>query len=169
LIRLPTYRYKGQGFETEFAARWQAFFDHLEIPCAYRLVTVPITKGGYIPDFYLPETNGGLFVEVKARPFSPTELLVRKELADYTGNNVLLMQEGFFGTYQQQGNYSRFVMGSRAKVRQNFSLFENLGDLFDNSRFRFLPNRNNNPIWSASSNAIKAAFETAKNVEFPAE
>ena len=61
-------KYKGYRFRSRLEARWAIFFDKLSIDWEYEFEGYTLAAGdGYLPDFYLPTFNGGLFCEVKPR------------------------------------------------------------------------------------------------------
>lgn len=58
--------YKGYKFRSRLEARWAVYFDFLNIHWLYEDEGFVLSDGTcYLPDFYLPHYNGGLFVEVK--------------------------------------------------------------------------------------------------------
>jgi len=62
---IPT-EYNGYIFRSRLEARWALFFDALGIRCEYEPEGFDLGDGvWYLPDFYLPQINGGVYVEVK--------------------------------------------------------------------------------------------------------
>ncbi len=59
--------YKGYRFRSRLEARWAVFFDAKGIEYEYEPNAYQTSLGGYLPDFYLPNFNDGVFVEVKPR------------------------------------------------------------------------------------------------------
>lgn len=59
-------RYAGCHFRSRLEARWAVFFDHLKIKWEYEPQGYSLPSGPYLPDFFLPKINGGVFFEVKA-------------------------------------------------------------------------------------------------------
>ncbi len=58
--------YKGYKFRSRTEARWAIYFDFLNIKWQYELEWYVLDSGDtYLPDFYLPEFHGGIYVEVK--------------------------------------------------------------------------------------------------------
>lgn len=58
--------YKGFLFRSRLEARWAVFMDKLGIDWRYEDEGFELSDGTwYLPDFYLPTFNGGMFVEVK--------------------------------------------------------------------------------------------------------
>jgi hypothetical protein len=57
--------YRGYRFRSRLEARWAVFFDALGIQFEYEPNAYQTHLGGYLPDFYLPFVEGGIFVEVK--------------------------------------------------------------------------------------------------------
>jgi hypothetical protein len=67
--------HKGILFRSRLEARWAVFFDHLEIEWEYELEGYDLDGVKYLPDFYLPKFDAGVFVECK-----PIELNKREKL-----------------------------------------------------------------------------------------
>ena len=66
-------RYKGYRFRSRLEARWAVFFDALGIKWEYEPEGFDLGGGvRYLPDFFLPEIQGGLWVEIK--PVKPTSV-----------------------------------------------------------------------------------------------
>jgi len=62
---IPT-KHNGILFRSRLEARWSIFFDTLRIRWQYEPEGFSLSDGtGYVPDFYLPNFNGGIYVEVK--------------------------------------------------------------------------------------------------------
>lgn len=59
-------QYKGYRFRSRLEARWAVFFDALGIEWEYEKEGYDLGKAGwYLPDFWLPSFEGGMWVEVK--------------------------------------------------------------------------------------------------------
>jgi hypothetical protein len=58
-------RYRGCKFRSRLEARYAVFFDALGIKWEYELEGYSLPSGAYLPDFWLPTFNGGMFAEVK--------------------------------------------------------------------------------------------------------
>lgn len=59
-------QYKGYRFRSRLEARWAVFFDALGIEWQYEPEGYDLGEAGwYLPDFWLPSFNGGMFAEVK--------------------------------------------------------------------------------------------------------
>jgi hypothetical protein len=81
-------RYKGYRFRSRLEARWAVFLDALGIRYEYEKEGFDLGDAGYyLPDFWLPDVFGGLWVEIK--PVAPTDEEVRKmeALTAITGDN----------------------------------------------------------------------------------
>lgn len=72
VVTEPTSKYFGRKtklfgveFRSQLEAQWAAFFTLSGIRWGYEMHKVNTTHGGYIPDFYLPDIQGGLICEVK--------------------------------------------------------------------------------------------------------
>ena len=77
---LPTF-YNGYSFRSRLEARWAVFFDCLKIKFEYEPEGFVFSDGEkYLPDFYLPTFNGGMYVEVKPEGgnFSKAEKFARE-------------------------------------------------------------------------------------------
>lgn len=74
-------RYKGYRFRSRLEARWAVFFDALAIPWRYELEGYDLGQslGYYLPDFWLPLSPRGAYIEIKGQ--TPTEQEVRKAFA----------------------------------------------------------------------------------------
>lgn len=65
-IKAIETRYKGYRFRSRLEARWAVFFDAFPLRWEYEPEGYDLGKAGfYLPDFYLPDLEGGMFVEVK--------------------------------------------------------------------------------------------------------
>jgi len=59
-------RYKGCHFRSRLEARWAVGFDAMRYQWHYEPEGYDLGEHGlYLPDFYLPAVEGGIFVEVK--------------------------------------------------------------------------------------------------------
>jgi len=88
---IPTV-YKGYSFRSRLEARWAVFLDVLGIKWVYEDdgFTLPDGKW-YLPDFWLPTFNGGMFLEVKPEGgFGKEELLKCGLLCELTHKDVWL-------------------------------------------------------------------------------
>lgn len=62
---IETY-YNGYRFRSRLEARWAVFFDAMGINYEYELEGYELPNGmKYLPDFYLPDIDDGVYVEVK--------------------------------------------------------------------------------------------------------
>lgn len=60
--------YNGYRFRSRLEARWAVFFDAMGIRYEYEPEGFELSNGKrYLPDFYLPDINGGTYVEVKGQ------------------------------------------------------------------------------------------------------
>ena len=63
-------RYAGCLFRSRLEARWAVAFDVLGLQWEYEPEGFELSDGArYLPDFWLPQVNGGCWIEVK--PFTP--------------------------------------------------------------------------------------------------
>jgi hypothetical protein len=58
-------KYKSFKFRSRLEARWAVFFDSLGIKWEYEAEGYALEDCWYLPDFWLPEYDGGIHVEVK--------------------------------------------------------------------------------------------------------
>lgn len=83
--------YNGVTFRSRLEARWVVFFDALKVRWEYEHEGYELPSGRYLPDFWLPNTSGGVFVEVKPpRALTPREAAAVYELVALTGNAALV-------------------------------------------------------------------------------
>ena len=58
--------YQGYRFRSRLEARWAVFFNALDIKWEYEPEGFELSNGSrYLPDFWLPTFNGGIWAEVK--------------------------------------------------------------------------------------------------------
>lgn len=58
--------WRGYRFRSRLEARWAVFFDRLGVEWVYEPQGFQLSTGErYLPDFYLPRLDGGIYVEVK--------------------------------------------------------------------------------------------------------
>jgi len=79
--------YQGYRFRSRLEARWAVFLDALGVRFEYEREGYELgDEGRYLPDFWLPDVFGGLWVEIK--PGSPTAKEIRNMelLTDHTGH-----------------------------------------------------------------------------------
>lgn len=85
-------KYKGYRFRSRMEARWAVFFDHLGVEWQYEPEGYDLGEAGfYLPDFFLPSIQGGLWVEIK--PTKPTK-------AEDEKLEALVEQTGYMGTFR---------------------------------------------------------------------
>ena len=77
-IKAIETRYQGYRFRSRLEARWAVFFDALETRWEYEPEGYELPSGRYLPDFYLPDLRGGVFLEVKPVDFLSYERDVLK-------------------------------------------------------------------------------------------
>lgn len=84
-------KYAGHRFRSRLEARYAIFFTALGIKWCYEVEGFQLSSGKwYLPDFYLPEFNGGTWVEIKAEDFTEEEKNKCYELCFGTKKNVWL-------------------------------------------------------------------------------
>lgn len=73
MIRAIETRFKGYRFRSRLEARWAVFFHALGLRWEYEPEGFDLGgAGAYLPDFWLPDFNGGIFVEVKPDDYEPS-------------------------------------------------------------------------------------------------
>ena len=65
-IKAIQTQYRGYKFRSRLEARWAVFFDALGVRWDYETEGYMLPSGPYLPDFYLPEIAGGVWIEVKS-------------------------------------------------------------------------------------------------------
>lgn len=67
-IKAIETKYKGYRFRSKTEAYWAKFFDLIGIEWAFEAEGYELSSGAwYLPDFWLPTFNKGMYVEVKPR------------------------------------------------------------------------------------------------------
>lgn len=61
---IPT-TYHGITFRSKLEAQWAFALDRLQVPWEYEPEARRTSRGGYLPDFFLPRMKGGTWLEVK--------------------------------------------------------------------------------------------------------
>lgn len=83
--------YKGILFRSRLEARWAIFFDELGIEWFYEYEGYDLGDGiWYLPDFWLPTFNGGMFAEVKPKEFTDEEYIKAVKLVEQTNGQLLM-------------------------------------------------------------------------------
>ena len=84
--------YNGHLFRSRLEARWAVFFDALGIKYRYEPEGYRLPNGmAYLPDFFLPEINGGIFAEVKGK-IDDASLEKIAQLAAWTEKPVAVLE-----------------------------------------------------------------------------
>jgi hypothetical protein len=125
-IKAIETRYKGYRFRSRLEARWAVFFDAFPLRWEYEHEGYDLGKEGYyLPDFYLPDLEGGTFVEVK-----PDD----DQLDKY--------EEKFLTLTKQTGKHLLLAVGVPERrsylffTPQNFSKEECMKSVFRRNTFR---------------------------------
>lgn len=82
--------YKGVYFRSRLEARWAIFFDSLEIEWEYETAGFDLEGIKYLPDFWLPTFNKGMYVEVKPKELTDFEFEKASRLAILSNKSVWL-------------------------------------------------------------------------------
>jgi len=64
-IRPIETRYKGYRFRSRLEARYAVFMDAMKVEWQYEPEGFELPSGRYLPDFFLPQVNGGTWLEIK--------------------------------------------------------------------------------------------------------
>lgn len=80
--------WNGYRFRSRTEARWAVFFSLVGLRFEYEKEGYKLPSGWYLPDFWLPKNEQ--FFEVKGRSATPHEVDLCQDLADATGELVLL-------------------------------------------------------------------------------
>ena len=64
-IRPIETSYKGYRFRSRLEARYAVFMDAMKVKWQYEPEGFELPSGKYLPDFFLPEVNGGTWLEIK--------------------------------------------------------------------------------------------------------
>src|SRR6267378_3728953 len=81
--------YKNCKFRSRLEARWAVFFDALRIEWLYEPEGYEMFDGTrYLPDFYLPRFNRGIYAEVKPDRGTSAKAI---QFAEMEGRDVLLL------------------------------------------------------------------------------
>ncbi len=84
--------YKGIFFRSRTEARWAKLFDCLDIEWEYEVEGFVLKDGiCYLPDFYLPIFEGGMYVEVKGK-FTQEEKELCRDFCYESGKKILLAE-----------------------------------------------------------------------------
>lgn len=114
------FMFGGYAMRSHSETRWAAMMDFLGIRWIYEPQVYRTRHGGYLPDFYLPDT--GVFVEVKGAAPSEVEIDKGIDLERQTGCPVIFT----YGRLRMDGLYlidgTLAYYGGRNCMR--FSIFE---------------------------------------------
>lgn len=83
--------YNGYSFRSRLEARWAVFFDAAGIKYHYEYQDFVLPSGRYLPDFYLPEFEGGSYAEVKPE-FDDVATTKCFDLLWETGKTVIFLE-----------------------------------------------------------------------------
>lgn len=94
-IKAIETNYKGYRMRSRLEARWAIFFDNLNMKWWYEPEGFSFNGERYLPDFYLPDFDGGTFAEVKFEA-TPKEIDLCRQVSNLTGK-IFLICEGVPG------------------------------------------------------------------------
>lgn len=81
--------YKDYYFRSRLEARYAVFFDALGIEWFYEYEGYDLGGIWYLPDFWLPTFNGGMWAEVKPKKFTNDELIKAVKLVEQTNGQLM--------------------------------------------------------------------------------
>jgi hypothetical protein len=113
---IPT-THNGITFRSRTEARWAVFFDQLGIAYRYEQEGFELPGGRYLPDFFLPGVNDGMFVEIKGIAPTADEYRACEELAKASTRPVLIV----YGSPPESG-------AELDSLNRNFVLFDAQGE-----------------------------------------
>ena len=91
-IQAKPTAYNGYLFRSRLEARWAVFFDALNIKYHYEYQDFVLQDGvRYLPDFYLPDFQGGTYAEVKPE-FDDVSRRKCEMLCELTRKTVFLLE-----------------------------------------------------------------------------
>lgn len=93
-IKAIETRYNGYRFRSRTEARWAVFFDAAGIRYEYEKEGYELPSGRYLPDFWLPDVEGGAWFEVKGVAPSAGEIRAMHELVDVTEVTFAVITHG---------------------------------------------------------------------------
>ena len=92
MIQAIQTTYQGYKFRSRLEARWAVFFDALGLKWEYEPEGFDLGGAGwYLPDFLLPDMDGGNGMWVEVKPEGSTEFLKIKTLARHAGRMGLFL------------------------------------------------------------------------------
>ena len=86
---IPT-TYRGVTFRSLLEASWARLMDSRAIPWEYEKKAFQTSKGGYLPDFYLPSLKA--WAEVKPGRLSEEAMIKAMDVASATGQKFYLFE-----------------------------------------------------------------------------
>lgn len=93
MMRAIETRYKGYRFRSRLEARWAVFFETAGVRWQYEPEGFETPSGRYLPDFFLPDVRGGLWVEVKGQKPSEEESEKLKHVVGFTGYQGIFVRD----------------------------------------------------------------------------
>lgn len=92
MIQAIETRYKRCRFRSRLEARWAVFFDAFGAPWEYEKEGYNLGPLGlYLPDFWLPKKEWGIWIEIKGQKPTDTEVLKVRALAAGTDHPAILV------------------------------------------------------------------------------
>lgn len=87
--------YKGYRFRSRLEARWAVFFDELKIEYLYEPEGYVLHDDSkYLPDFFLSDIRGGMWLEIKPIEFSDNSAIKKLEMLCTLTNKQGMLLEG---------------------------------------------------------------------------
>ena len=87
MLKAIDTRYAGHLFRSRLEARWAVAFDSLGLRWEYEKEGFELPSGArYLPDFWLPDVNGGCWIEVKPYIDGICDMTVEEKVFEFAQN-----------------------------------------------------------------------------------
>lgn len=167
MLRPIETTYCGHRFRSRLEARWAIAFERCGIEWQYEPEGYQLPAGWYVPDFYLPRFNSGLWIEVKpaGRPLTASELDRAKDLARFSGHTVVFaigyptFGMAYWGWEPDGGTRDHIIFGEYTLSESR--AFTCTGESWDSFPYPHLP-------WSSDYSDLKVihALSLARSTRF---
>ncbi len=173
LIKGKITKYGGTTFRSVLEARWAVFFDYLNIKWEYEPLLFKTYPKWYKPDFYLPDIQNGVIVEVKPSPPTSLEGRLLSQVSDAHGYNAICLCQPnlLFPTMHRQDKQTVSVWYNSPKPpKKNFALHENVLSNESNHKWWFMDMEyeleNKSMGWHHNTNILSKAYLAAYYYRF---
>lgn len=158
--------YRGKKFRSRLEAKYAVFFDQLGIKWVYEPQGYLLSNGEcYLPDFWLPNFNGGMWVEVKPEKLNPQELEKCRLLCKESKHHVwLAVEEPDFRCYEMFYYWDDEVVEGEGVPLTDKAEHENR--MFVNSGFGKPGELMSKDYIRCASPILKTAVKIAKEARF---